>query len=139
MAATAHKAVDHDSRLIYKLFDKVRAESERTLRTPQGGESQYLEGNLVFNHIQSAWSQSHTRKHSVMFFSLPYFRLEKFENRALNRKTNAHASRTLLQVLYSSSDRSRELQQAVCQLPQTKRNHGFHVDSAWCCMINDSK
>jgi hypothetical protein len=130
----------YDSGQIRKVFDKIRTEFGRTLRTPQGGQSQYLKGSLVFENFQPAKSsRSRRKKHSVMFFSLPYFSLERYENPGASRKTAAHTPRTLLQVLYSSSDRNRELQQAVCHLPQTPKQHCFHVNQMWCLLLNDSK
>ena len=131
---------DYDCRQINKVFDKIRTEFVRTLRTPQGGQSQYLKGSLVFENVQPARrSRSRDQKHSIMFFSLPYFSLERITQPGASKKTAIHTPRTLLQVLYSSSDRNRELQQAVCQLTQTQKQHCFHVNQMWCLLLNESK
>ncbi|KAF2836198.1 hypothetical protein M501DRAFT_255269 [Patellaria atrata CBS 101060] len=55
----------------------------------------------------------------------------------LSAKSQIHPKRTLLQTRYPSARRERDMQQAVCKLPSTPKDHCFHVNQIWSLVLED--
>jgi hypothetical protein len=128
-AINASGTTSSESYAISRVLDSFRYRSEKPFRNPQGETGRYFSEGL----IQSKGEKGK----SILFFCIPYASLEKIENQSSAVHTGNHVTRTLLQTLFSSAGRDRELKQAVCHLPQTPKQHCFHVPQLWCLVVGE--
>lgn len=125
-----------DKETIIKQVEVFRRSNEKPLRAPGGIRGRYIEGDgleAVYTHE----STEETTKSAIIILSIPYFSLEKYVANNLSENSTAHFPRTLLQSVQSTTQKERDLQQAVCQLDGTPKGHCFRVPQLWCCIFNE--
>ena len=73
---------------------------------------------------------------SATFFAVPYFSLEQFCSHGLERDTELHPVRGLLQTHYEmESTEKRERHQVLRKLKVVE--NGIHVPQLWCLLLNN--
>ena len=75
----------------------------------------------------------------VRWVCLPYFLLQQYGGLLTASGTSSFPSQTLLQTQYSRTMQQRDMEQAVRQLGNGKKNECFHVAQLWCLVIQNSK
>lgn len=78
---------------------------------------------------------------NATWMCIPYFCLDRYVGSGSGGRAASHPMRTLLQVRFSSVRKDRDMQQAVCQLLNTRRNadHCFHIAQIWCLLLEECK
>ena len=69
---------------------------------------------------------------------MPYFSLERYSGIRSATKSGDHPSRTLLQALYVSARKNRDMQQAISQLQDTPSDQCIHIAQIWCLIHDQS-
>ncbi|OMP86869.1 hypothetical protein BK809_0000544 [Diplodia seriata] len=95
-----------------------------------------MQGRWIIPNFNQEFDDS-TDAPSVNFICFPFFTLEKYGPPSLPENSKAHPKRTLLQTLFSSASRAQDFQQAVAQLPNTPKDHLFHVRQLWAFIVDD--
>ena len=80
--------------------------------------------------------QGNPAKRRVAWKCLPYFSLEAYHD-TNEASSDSHPSRTLLQTRFSDTKRARDMQQAVCHLPNVKNDYCFHIAQVWCLILDN--
>ncbi|RYC58866.1 hypothetical protein CHU98_g7346 [Xylaria longipes] len=126
---------DQDNREIKKLLQRVQKVAIKPFRTRHGPQGRLMEpivnAKAVENHDLDT-------RDDYLFFSMPYFQLEKYIQSNLPDHSHLHLARPLIQSQYISTSMQRELRQAVCRLPGARPDHCFHIEVFWCLIIRDS-
>ncbi|KAI8947880.1 cora-like Mg2+ transporter protein-domain-containing protein [Xylaria longipes] len=125
---------DQDNREIKKLLQRVQKVAIKPFRTRHGPQGRLMEpivnAKAVENHDLDT-------RDDYLFFSMPYFQLEKYIQSNLPDHSHLHLARPLIQSQYISTSMQRELRQAVCRLPGARPDHCFHIEVFWCLIIRD--
>ena len=69
---------------------------------------------------------------------MPYFCLERYSGIQSASQSGQHPVRTLLQARFISVRKDRDMQQAVCQMPDTPKGHCMHIAQIWYLLLDDS-
>jgi hypothetical protein len=83
--------------------------------------------------------QKATKERTVTWMCLPYFSLEQYSGIKTASRPSSHPVRTLLQAKFSLVKKERDMQQAVCNLPDTPAGQCFHIAQVWCLVLDDCK
>lgn len=83
--------------------------------------------------------QKATKARTVTWMCMPYLSLERYSGIKSASNPSAHPARTLLQARSSLVKKERDMQQAVCNLLTTPKDHCFHIAQAWCLVLDDCK
>jgi hypothetical protein len=137
VAKSARGVNDRDRDLISGLIGLVRRRFGGKFRSSNGVYCNYLHGNLTPKTSQPSQSTKTTQLRSAVFLAIPFFSLEKYN---LNPATTGdeHTTRTLLQVMFASTtDKSREMDQAICHIPDVESSFCLHVRQTWALLVND--
>ncbi|KAF1812448.1 hypothetical protein P152DRAFT_449192 [Eremomyces bilateralis CBS 781.70] len=135
-AALQAPSLDDDDRsLITESLEHVRT-NEQALRTANGVAGRHLP-NLSYRGIQRKHTSPGEKEKSVYINCFPYFSLERYAAVALPDNAALHTGLPLLQTLYSSARKDRDLQQAICKLPDTRKGSCFHVSQIWSMVLDD--
>ena len=126
------------------IIGDVRDRFEKPLQMPGKTGGRYLQPSISCKPISKSDDDLGKPKlvrqeASVLFFCMPYFLLAPYSTGAPSQASSRYPLRTLLQSWHMSTPKKRDMQQAVCDLLQSKEDYVFHVPQFWCLMLGDSK
>jgi hypothetical protein len=129
---------EKDRHDIKKDLQKLRKQSEKPLRTPQGTCGMYAEAT-IFEEFTTPKGDVPDQERMIVAATIPFFMLAKYAVNSLPEKSPLHPLRTILQTQHPSTRKERDLQQAVCRLTAMSRDSCLHVGQLWCLVLNDCK
>ena len=130
---------DRERRDISGFLERVQKQYEKTFRTSQGPKGRYMQPNFMQENIISEARAQSRRGRNVRVLCLPYFLLKRYTAQPLPSKSPLHPIRTLLQSHFPSAGKELDLQQVICALADTPKEHCIHVPQLWCLILDDSK
>ncbi|KAL1643156.1 hypothetical protein SLS58_005125 [Diplodia intermedia] len=129
--ASASRLDQAEKNYVSKVLRGISRQFEKPLLTQDG-----MQGRWMIPNFNQEFDDSSDAP-SVNFICFPFFTLEKYGPPSLPENSKAHPKRTLLQTLFSSASRAQDFQQAVAQLPNTPKDHLFHVRQLWAFIVDD--
>lgn len=111
----------------------VKRDHVKTIQVSNGRKARLMEPRLRHGQFGERHAEG---SHNVTWVSIPYFSLER-QNGLMGPKQSApFLTPTLLQSRFSRTTRSRDMEQAVCQLKGAPQGYCFHVAQLWCLVLD---
>lgn len=136
--------LDDDARQdALSIMHRVRDQYEKPLQMPQRRKGKYIDPNVTFDDILNnddvSERDSSKKGHPALLLCMPYFCLAPYSTYSPATPSEIYPLRTLLQSWHMSTAKKRDLQQAVCQLGYSPKDHVFHIPQIWCLILGNSK
>lgn len=129
---------DDEQSSLAKLLAQVRAKFDRPDRTSATTKTRRMIPGIIQQEIQqnNVTKQRHSDKSTVTWACVPYFSLDRYGDKiALGE--GSHPKRTLSQTRFAFAEKQRDMQQAVCNLPDSEPGFCYHVAQVWYIIVGD--
>ncbi|TGO45808.1 hypothetical protein BOTNAR_0637g00020 [Botryotinia narcissicola] len=121
---------------ISRILDLVRRRYHKTLQVSSRTKVGHIVPRLLQESLRDETPSTTFKPRKLTWLCLPYFSLQKYTSS--NLKSSSHPPRTLLQTRQSMTPKERDLNQALCHLPDTPAGSCFHIGQAWFLILDDS-
>ncbi|KAH6668177.1 hypothetical protein B0J14DRAFT_600005 [Halenospora varia] len=122
---------------ISRIFTHVRRKYDKPMQTSNAVKARFMVPGVIQEPLPRNPEDKTLKSGTVTWTCLPYFSLQKYTGISTGLHAASHPVRTLLQARFSLTREERDMQQAVCQLGGTPRNHCFHIAQMWCIVLDD--
>lgn len=102
----------------------------------KGNLGKYMTPNFTESYVKDKGSKKN-KERAVQLLCFPSFTLAPYSSQTPSTPPHLHPMRTLLQSSNSNTTKTRELQQAVCNLEHSRKGFCFHVSQIWCLNLNN--
>lgn len=127
---------DSERNAITKLLGRAKKRHDRPLQTSRQTKTRFMVPSFMQETISGEMRPKASKSRSIFWMCVPYFCLDKYGVTS-GLRSSSHPMRTLLQARFSMTEKQRDLQQAVCYLPDTPNEHCFHIAQVWFLILDD--
>ena len=123
-----------------KHLNRVQRKFSKPLQTVKSITTRYMEPSYYQKPLaQEEFPRTHaSRPRSITWICLPFFSLERYSGIHSVTQSGDYPIRTLLQARFTGARKDRDMQQAICSLPDTSKGHCVHIAQIWCLVLDDS-
>jgi hypothetical protein len=121
---------------VVEFLTTVRKQYQKDLPSQHGLSGKSLQPHVVRQSSARGTEFQTGKRNSISHLCFPYFCLDRYGMSKPAGKSILHPMRPLLQSYFSSAKKEQDLQQAICNLPDTPKDHCWNVAQLWCLVVN---
>lgn len=127
---------DLERNAVSKLLGRVKKRYDKPLQTSRNIKTRFMVPSFLQDNLSGEMRPKASRARTISWMCVPYFCLDKYAVPS-GLKPSSHPMRTLLQARFSLVQKERDMQQAVCHLPDTPAEHCFYITQVWFLILDD--
>ncbi|KAH7370897.1 hypothetical protein BKA65DRAFT_562836 [Rhexocercosporidium sp. MPI-PUGE-AT-0058] len=128
---------DSETAAIAKILGRAKKGYDKPLQTSTKVKTRFMVPAFLQETVAVEKRPVASKARTISWLCIPYFCMEKYAAPS-GLRTSSHPMRTLLQARFALVQKARDMQQAVCHLPNIPPEHCFHIAQVWFLILSDS-